>query len=312
MLFTARVVALHSALWGFDRWYRASWYLWPAAMAMLIAGWICIDKPAGTTASAYPWGKPLLGQMEKQAVNPGRSNTIPKDVLVHLDLDRCFGKETFPHENLGACDALINIWHLKGAQLAAVYTRHGFLQRETDPVRAMADYHSALMTQADYPDALSGRAWLYMNRGDYEAAVADLDKAVAAAALPESIASARYYRGYAHFKLQHYEAALADLNEAQKLQPDNADVYFARGKTQQALENYEAALRDFDEFAKRAPSDARGQASRGSVLEAMGRSTEALSAFESAVRLEPSNAYAVSERDRLREQQDEDDKSKTK
>jgi tetratricopeptide (TPR) repeat protein len=151
-----------------------------------------------------------------------------------------------------------------------------------------------------------------MTRRQYDAALADLDKAISLSPPPASAAVARYYRGFAQLKLKNFSQAQDDLNEALRLQPTNADYYLARGEVQQALQNYDAALRDFDEFSKRAPKDAQGLISRGAVLEAMGKPQEALAALESAVKLSPENDYAVSERDRLRGQQNAADPSKNR
>jgi Flp pilus assembly protein TadD len=291
----ARMAALHSALWGYDRPYRMAWYVWPAALAVLIAGWICSDKPAGVASSAAASAKVA---------------TLPVTNSIQEQLTKCFSIREPGQAYL--CTSVINTGQVRGQQLAQAHLQLGFVQREKDPDRALTEYDAALKVRPYFSDALAGRAWIRMNRGQYEYALPDLNKAIESSPPSTPAAIVRYYRGYAHLKLKNYPQALIDLNEAIRLQPDNADVYFARGETQQALENYDAALRDFDEFAKRAPRDARGQAFRGSVLDAMGRSTEALAAFENAVRLEPGNAYAVSERDRLREQQNEDEKSKPK
>lgn len=58
---TARIVALHGALWSIDPWYRWSWYAWPTAMAVLITGWILVSKPVNTGAwgNAGTWAKPI-------------------------------------------------------------------------------------------------------------------------------------------------------------------------------------------------------------------------------------------------------------
>ena len=59
MRMTAQLASLHSAYWSFDRWYRLAWYVWPGALAVLVTGWICIDKPTGTAGpAASPWAKP--------------------------------------------------------------------------------------------------------------------------------------------------------------------------------------------------------------------------------------------------------------
>ena len=121
---------------------------------------------------------------------------------------------------------------------------------------------------------------------------------------------AYFYRGYAFLRVQNYQRALDDLNQAEKHQPDNADILLARGEVEQAQESYEAALRDFDEFSKRAPNDARGLVWRGLVLETTGQTAEALAAMEKALALDPGNETARTVRDRLREPLDENTPAK--
>jgi Tfp pilus assembly protein PilF len=305
MQWTSRMAAQHSALWGFDRWYRLWWYIWPASLALLISGWICIDKPSGVALSGGSWATPV-GRIAIQSVKAGSPVAPPwipaPPHLVQGEITKCFSNQVLFNAAFVACTGLIDTGRVGGRQLAAVLTQRGFLQRETKPDSAIADYNAALKVQPDFAEAFDNRAWIYMTRGGYDAALADLNKAIELLP-PGSAGIARYYRGYAFLKLNNYPQALADLNEAQRLQPSTADIYLARGDVEQAQENYDAALCDFDEFSKRAPKDARGPISRGSVLDAMGRSQEALSAFEGAVALEPGNAYALAERDRLRAQQ---------
>jgi tetratricopeptide (TPR) repeat protein len=319
MQWTVRMAALHSALWGFDRWYRVSWYVWPAALAFLISGWICIDKPVVVPSAAVrlvkpvavpvPLAKPMgvlssAAPLTKQAPLPltssnPTSNSSPQS-SVQQQLTRCLSIREPNQAYL--CTDLINTGQLRGQQLVEAYVQSGFVQREKDPGRAMVQYDLALKVQPNSADALAGRAWINMNRGQYEAALPDLNRAIDMSP-PASAAATRYYRGYALLRLKNYPQALTDLNEAIRLQPDNADYYLARGEVQQALERYDAALADFDEFNRRAPNDARGLIWRGEVLDAMGKPQEALAALERAVSLSPGNDFAVSERDRLRAQQ---------
>jgi tetratricopeptide (TPR) repeat protein len=298
MQWTSRMAAQHNALWGFDRWYRLWWYVWPASLALLVIGWICNDKPGGAAVSGGPWGKSVT----QNPVIQNLKVTPVQQPNWELELVSCFANRPVASET--ACTRLIDAGQVAGQRLAAIYTQRGYLRRERDPARALVDYDTALRIQPGFADALDNRAWIDMTRGEYDAALQDLNKAIDLLP-PASAGIARYYRGYAFFKLNNYPQALDDLNEAQKLQPNNADIYLARGDVEQAQENYDAALRDFDEFGKHAPNDVRGLISRGAVLEAMGRSQDALAALEAAVALEPGNASALAERDRLRTQQSE-------
>lgn len=296
MPWTARVAALHGALWGFDRWYRLWWYIWPTSMALLICGWIYLDKPAGVTSPSAQWAKPV----------PTAPATAPK-VLPNWKQEKmtqCFSKSLPPATSTGACTELIITGLVKGRELAAVYTQRGFLEREKQPDQALSEYNDALKVQPDFADALTGRAWIRMTRREYDDAFADLNKAIDLLPAPAS-GIARFYRGFAFLKIQNYPRALTDLNEAQKYQPSNADIYLARGEVEQAQENYDLALRDFDEFSKRAPKDPRGLVWRSWVLETTGRTQEALAAMENALALEPGSDIARTERDRLRAKQDE-------
>src|SRR5262245_34775340 len=57
MPMTQRIAALHGALWVSDRWYRLSWYVWPASLALLICGWIMVAKPREPARPGDPVGQ---------------------------------------------------------------------------------------------------------------------------------------------------------------------------------------------------------------------------------------------------------------
>jgi tetratricopeptide (TPR) repeat protein len=206
---------------------------------------------------------------------------------------------------------LINGGKISGAKLASVYTQRGFMQRDREPDSAMSDFNAALKIQPDYAAALNDRAWIYMTRGEYDAALQDLNKSASPTTSWLTAAVAYYYRGFAYLRLKDYAKAVADLNEAIRRQANNADYYLARGEAQQAQENYDAALRDFDEFSKRAPNDPRGLLARALIFETTGKPRDALAALESAVTLAPDNDFARSERDRLRGRVKDNDPAKS-
>jgi tetratricopeptide (TPR) repeat protein len=180
---TSQLAAQHSALWGFDRWYRLWWYIWPASLALLVVGWICIDKPTGVTLPSGSWATPV-GQGVKA------TQSAPPNPL-QVPFANCFSNQIMRGTAIYGCTALINSLQISGRQLASVLIQRGFLQRETEPDKAIADYDAALKARPDVAEAFDGRAWIYMTRGNYEAAVSDLNKAIEL--LPS--ASAGIWRG---------------------------------------------------------------------------------------------------------------------
>jgi tetratricopeptide (TPR) repeat protein len=302
---TSQLAAQHSALWGFDRWYRLWWYIWPASLALLICGWICVDKPAGAPASSPPWGTPVPNAPPQPIRrSPTLANWPEK---LQNDVATCFSNMIDITPLVEACTRLITSDQTSNAQLVSAYSRRGYLRRLNEPDLALADYNSALNIQADAPAVLANRAWIYMTRNQFDIALEDLNKAITLFA-PAASAHARRDRGYTFFRLKEYDRAMSDLNEAQKLDPGDADVYLTRAVVEKAKQLYDAALKDFDEFSKRTPWSPRGLAGRGSVLEETGRLKEALAAYEGAVALDPANSQLLAARDRLRSRQDSGDR----
>ena len=301
MQWTSRMAAQHSALWGFDRWYRLWWYIWPASLALLICGWICVDKPDRAPASSTPWGTPVPNAPPQPIRrSPTLANWPEK---LQNDVVTCFSNAIDVTPLIEACTRLIDNGQTPNPQLVLAYSRRGFLRRLKEPDLALADYNAALNIQADSPGVLGNRAWIYITRNQFDMALEDLNKAIGLFP-PAAAAHARRDRGYTLFRLKEYDRAMSDLNEAQKLDPSDADTYLMRGDVEKASQLYDAALKDFDEFSKRASKSPRGMIGRGLVLEATGRPKEALAAFEGAVALDPANSQALAARDRLHATQD--------
>lgn len=51
----SRTAALHAAFWHYDRWYRWAWFVWPQALAVLLAGWLVGE---GVPLWTGKWAKP--------------------------------------------------------------------------------------------------------------------------------------------------------------------------------------------------------------------------------------------------------------
>jgi hypothetical protein len=42
----SQTAALHIAFWQYDPWYRRAWFIWPQAIAILLAVWLLADRGA--------------------------------------------------------------------------------------------------------------------------------------------------------------------------------------------------------------------------------------------------------------------------
>ena len=307
----SRLAAVHGAFWVADRWYRIWWYVWPAALALLISGWIYTDKPSwGGAANTSPgdWAKPVA----LATPIPIRSSPILANWPEKLqnDVVSCFASATDIHPLIDACTRLIDSGEISNPQRSSAYNQRGFLRRVKEPARALEDFDAALKIMPNVPYALTNRAFVYIGQGKFDEAIQDLNKAIEQFP-PVASARARHFRGLAYFKLKDYDKAMSDLNDAVRLDPNNPDPLMSRGEVEQARNSNDTALRDFDEYIRRMPRDPRGPIGRATVLEATGRLQEALAALDDALTIDPANLHAAMLRTRIRAQQSGGGLSKT-
>jgi len=88
------------------------------------------------------------------------------------------------------------------------------------------------------------------NLGDFEGAIADYDEAIR---LDPEYAGAYNNRGLAKYDLGDLEGALADYDEAIRLDPEYALAYYNRGLAKFNLSDFEGALADYDEAIRLDP-----------------------------------------------------------
>jgi len=313
MPFTSRSAAMHSALWRIDRGYRLWWYLWPASIALLICGWIYVEKPAGTASVSARKEKPAPSARSPAPAAPDQSTggasvaaKQPEKRLVTVwpekllaDSRVCYNDALSPNSIIEACSRMIESGLLDERQLVAAHSQRGFYYATTQSDRALADYDAALKIQPNTPAVLTDRGWIRLEHDRANAGLADLNKAIELLEHSQS-ARARLYRASAFLMLKDSDKAVSDLDESQKIDPTNPVLYLTRGDIEFAKKRYDAALRAYDEFSKRSPRVGDGLIGRGLVLEAAGRPTEALLAIESGLKLNPMNSEAVAARERLR------------
>ena len=85
------------------------------------------------------------------------------------------------------------------------------------------------------------------NKGDYQEAIADYDRAIK---LKPEYADVYYNRGNAYKNIEEYSKAIADYDRAIKLKPEYANAYNNRGNLHRILEDKQAAIRDYRKAAE--------------------------------------------------------------
>lgn len=131
--------------------------------------------------------------------------------------------------------------------------------------------------------AFEGRARIAMRHGNYKGAIADLDEAIR---LNPNRAAFFRDRGIAHRQNGDLELAIGDLDEAIALDPRRAAPYANRGLALAAMGDLDRAILSYNTAIRLAPADVEALAGRGLALWAQGRKAEARSDFE-AVLLRP-------------------------
>jgi tetratricopeptide (TPR) repeat protein len=299
MNFTARMAALHSALWSFDRVYRLSWQVWPASVAVLICGWILFWTPDAGSSSATPWGRPApAGALRSAGTEPDYS-VWPEPL--RNDVRTCMSGSD-RNVKIEACSRLIGSGQLNGWQLASIYTLRGIHYGDKQPDLALADYDSALKYRPNTPEIFVNRGRIYLNRDQADAAVTEMSKAIALWT-PALAANARVYRALAYFMLADYDKATADIDQSQREGADDPQLYLVRGSVYYAQRLYGDSARAFDEYCKRRPRDPVGFVGRGVALEADTKFEKAVLSYETAIILGSTDTLATEGRERAKRRQ---------
>ncbi len=148
---------------------------------------------------------------------------------------------------------------------------------------AIADLNEALRIRPDSATAYFGRGVAKTQLRQYEAAIVDFD---AALRIKPDSATAYSNRGAAKGLLKQYEAAIADFDAALRIKPD-AKVYFGRGVAKTQLRQYEAAIVDFDEALRMKPDYFAAYKGRGAVKTLQGQYESAITDLDAALRIKP-------------------------
>jgi tetratricopeptide (TPR) repeat protein len=141
--------------------------------------------------------------------------------------------------------------------------------------------------------AFQNRGTAYLDKGDTERAIQDLDQAIS---LDPNYANAFNSRGVAYEAKGDNGRAIQDYDQAIRLDPDNANAINGRCWVRAALGQLQAALADCNESLRLRPNNSNTLDSRGFVYLRLGRWDDVITDSDAALRANPRNAWALFER----------------
>jgi lipoprotein NlpI len=122
---------------------------------------------------------------------------------------------------------------------------------------------AGVLSNKDSSEAYLFRASGYIETGDYDQAIKDLDESVR---LTPSASWSFATRGWAYIGKYEFKRAVEDFDHAIQLDPKNSYAYANRGIAEFLLGDFTAAERDFEENERLSPKVARGYSDLNRLL----------------------------------------------
>ena len=239
----------------------------PAARLAACESVIADDKITGPSRAAALWF---------------RGDTLMKK----RDYDGAIAAFTASHE---IAPQNINVINARGI----AYSSKG------DDERALADYDLCLQLRPTYGSAYNNRGLIFMRRGELQRALDEFNLAVKHIFNDQSRYLHHYNRARLQGLMKQYDASLADYAEAQKVNPDGAQVPAYRCITYTGMGRFDDAIADCNAALAKSPTNVYGLTSRGNAYLGKGNLDAALGDYEQVLRINPNYVRAYVGRGQL-------------
>jgi tetratricopeptide (TPR) repeat protein len=155
-------------------------------------------------------------------------------------------------EAIAACSRMIDSGWYRGPSLAVIHSDRGLaLYRKGDYDAAINDLSKALRLDPMLAVAYSNRGLVWHNKKNYDRALQDLNEAIR---LDPKLPQAYKNRALTWLTRKDYERSLADFDAAIRLNPQpEADDYLGRGLARIQKKDYDRAIADFDQAIRLNP-----------------------------------------------------------
>lgn len=149
---------------------------------------------------------------------------------------------------------------------------------------------SAKETQKRLAVAFNGRCLALNNKKEHARAIADCDQAIR---LDPGHEKAFVNRGGAYYNMKDYERAIADYTAALQLDPNDAIAFNDRGNVWRGAGDEDRAIADYDAAIRLRPTYSFPYNGRANAWRAKGDIDRALADYDEAIRLNPAYATAI-------------------
>jgi tetratricopeptide (TPR) repeat protein len=230
----------------------------------------------------YEYGLVLAAEGEFSSAAEALQRTLAANPN-HVDAWRALGDALFALGDNRAADAAFAKQALAAVQDPAL--RPALAARQTgEAARAETLVREVLARQAAHPEALQLMAELHLAAGRFADAEVLFDHALR---LDPARAGARFGRASARFHEQKGPAALADIDELLKAEPDAAPYLNLKAAVLSLLGREEDALKLYEALLARFPRQPRLWLNQAHVLKTLGRRELAVAAYREAIALDP-------------------------
>jgi tetratricopeptide (TPR) repeat protein len=179
---------------------------------------------------------------------------------------------------------------LSDANLSALYYNRSLIYvNKGQYQRAVADCDAAIRLRPSYAEALANRAVAHVGSGQLDLAIPDLDAAIR---LKPDYGYAYAQRGVAYARKNNFDHAIVDYTEAIRLRPDIPDIYVERGVAYTNLAQFDRALADYGAAVRLKPDSASVYLNRGYIYALEGQQEDAIADFDATLRLIPKTMFA--------------------
>ena len=207
------------------------------------------------------------------------------------DQDRMRCASGNPGLAISGCTAVIELGRETNDSLAVVFHYRGnaYLERG-DFDRAIADFAQAIRLNPGLPQSFYDRGRAYLAKKDTRRAIQDFDETIR---LNPDIPEVYDSRGVAYYDQGDPDPAGRDYERAIMLDPMYAPAFLHRGNLYIDKGDYDRGIRDYDEAIRLDRRDAEAWHRRGEAYFRKQDYVRAAGDLDQALRLDPNNANAV-------------------